>query len=205
METLTLAHLAAFNLALFLACAAPGPAFLVCVERSLAGGRREGVLTGAGLAVMAGLWTLAALLGLDALFALFPWAYAGMKVAGAVVIVAIALRVWRGARDPVDPAAPASGRRAFLRGFVLNLGNPKSILFSAGVLLVIFPPGLSAAEMALVTANHVALEIAVYATLAHLMSRDAIRLRYLAAKPAINRAMALVLAALGLNLLASSA
>ncbi|MEM8851291.1 MAG: LysE family transporter, partial [Pseudomonadota bacterium] len=95
--------------------------------------------------------------------------------------------------------------RAFLRGVFLNLGNPKSILFAAGVLLVIFPPGLSTAEMALITMNHVALEIAVYSTLAYLMSRDAVRARYLAAKPTISRAMALVLGGLGLNLLVSSA
>ncbi|MEM7488143.1 MAG: LysE family translocator [Pseudomonadota bacterium] len=205
METLTLAHLLAFNAALFLAVAAPGPAFLVCVQASLTGGRREGVVTGIGLGVMAGLWTLAALLGLDALFALFPYAYTGLKVAGALVVLLIAVQVWRGARDPVDQAVPSSTRRAFLRGFVLNLGNPKSILFAAGVLLVIFPPGLSAAEMALITVNHVALEVAVYSTLAHLMSRDRVRVRYLAARPTIARAMAVVLGGLGLNLLASSA
>ncbi|MEM8851258.1 MAG: LysE family transporter, partial [Pseudomonadota bacterium] len=140
MDTLTLGHLLAFNAALFLAVAAPGPAFLVCVQASLTGGRREGVLTGVGLAVMAGLWTLAALLGLEALFMLFPYAYTGLKIGGALLVLFIALQVWRGARDPVDTRAPSSAHRAFLRGVFLNLGNPKSILFAAGVLLVIFPP-----------------------------------------------------------------
>jgi threonine/homoserine/homoserine lactone efflux protein len=205
MEVLTAGHLLAFNVALFLAVAAPGPAFLVCVQAALRGGRREGVLTGIGLAVVAGLWTLAALLGLDALFAAFPYAYATLKTGGAVVVLAIAIQVWRGAKHPVRPASPTSARRALVRGALLNLGNPKSILFSAGVLLVIFPPGLSPIEMAAVTVNHIALEIAVYATLAHLMSRDRVRLRYLAAKPTIARVMAVVLGGLGLNLLVSSA
>ncbi|MEM7711730.1 MAG: LysE family translocator [Pseudomonadota bacterium] len=205
MDTLTLAHLLAFNAALFLAVAGPGPAFLICLQASLTGGRREGVLTGIGLAVMAGLWTLAALLGLDALFALFPYAYTGLKIGGALIVLLIAVQVWRGARDPISAVAPASRRRAFLRGVILNLGNPKSILFAAGVLLVIFPPGLSPVEMAVVTVNHIALEIAVYSILAHLMSRDTIRARDLAAKPTIARAMALVLGGLGLNLLVSSA
>jgi threonine/homoserine/homoserine lactone efflux protein len=203
-EGLTLANLAAFNVALFLAAAAPGPAFLLCVRATLDGGRREGVVTGIGLAAMAGLWTLAALMGLEAVFAAFPFAYAALKIGGALLILVFAVQIWRGARAPVAEAPePSSRRRAFARGLLLNLGNPKSILFSAGVLLVIFPPGLSAAEMALVTANHVALEVAIYSTLAFAMSREAVRGRYVAAKPVIARAMALLLGGLGLNLLVS--
>ena len=198
---LTAANLAAFNAALFVAVASPGPAFLVCLRASLRGGRAEGIATGLGLAAMAGIWTLAALAGLDAFFDAFPALYLGMKLVGAVVILFIAVQTWRGARAPIADAPPSSGRRAFLAGFLMNLGNPKSILFAAGVLLIIFPPGLTALEMAVVTANHVALEALVYATLAVLMSRDAVRARYLAWKPAIARTMALVLGGLGLRLL----
>ncbi|MGB3556515.1 MAG: LysE family transporter [Jannaschia sp.] len=204
METLTAAHLLAFNAALFVAVIGPGPAFLVCVQASLTGGRRAGVLTGLGLAVMAGLWTLAALLGLETLFTLFPYAYTVLKIVGALIVLVIAVQVWRGARVPIETAVAVSKRRSFLRGFVLNLGNPKSILFAAGVLLVIFPPGLSGGEMALVTLNHIALEAAVYATLATLMSRDGVRARYLAFKPLLARATALVLGGLGLRLLVTS-
>ena len=201
---LTAAQLAFFNAALFFAVAAPGPAFLVCVQTSLTAGRRAGMTTGLGLAVVAGLWTLAALAGLDAVFSAFPFVYTGMRVGGAVLILAIAVQVWRNARVPTEPVVPISRRRAFLRGALLNLGNPKSILFSAGVLLVIFPPGLSMAEMALITANHMALEAAVYATLAHLLAVDVVRARYLAAKPTLSRVMAVVLGGLGLRLLVTT-
>ena len=204
METLTAAHLAAFNAALFVACAAPGPAFLLCTQASLQGGRREGVMTGIGLAVMAGAWTLAALLGLEALFELFPFAYTAMRIGGAALVLVFAVQIWRTARDPVAAQAPSSRRRAFLRGFLLNLGNPKSIIFAAGVLLVIFPPGLSAFEMGLITVNHIALEVLVYSTLAFLMSRERVRTRYLSFKPQISRAMALVLGGLGLRLLVTA-
>ncbi|MGB3408209.1 MAG: LysE family translocator [Jannaschia sp.] len=204
MDTLTAGHLLAFNVALFFAVAAPGPAFLVCVQASLTGGRREGIVTGIGLAVMAGLWTLAALLGLEALFEMFPPAYRTLRIGGALLVMVFAVLIWRTARDPVADALPTSRRRAFLRGFLLNLGNPKSILFAAGVLLVIFPPDLSPAEMALITVNHIALEIAVYSTLAVLLSRAPVRARYLALKPAISRATALVLGGLGLRLLITS-
>ncbi len=203
METLTVAHLLAFNAALFVAVASPGPAFLVCTQASLTGGRRDGVMTGVGLGIMAGLWTLAALLGLEALFLAFPYAYTAMKIAGAILVLFFAVQTWRGARKPLDAAPPVSKKRAFLRGFLLNLGNPKSILFAAGVLLVIFPPGLSPFEIALITLNQIVLEIAVYSALAFLLSRDAVRAKYLSFKPHLSRVIAIILGGLGLRLLVS--
>lgn len=201
---LTAQTLLLFNAASFVAVASPGPAFLVCLQAALRGGAREGIMTGAGLALMAGLWTLGALTGLQALFAAFPILHETLRYGGALLILLFAILIWRSAHVPVADAPRISGRRAFLNGFLLNLGNPKSILFAAGVLVVIFPPGLTAGEIVFVTANHIALEAAVYATLALLMSRDRIRARYLAAKPLIARIMAVVLAGLGLRLLLSS-
>ena len=82
--------------------------------------RLAGVLTALGLSVMASLWTLAALLGLNAVFALFPWAYLGLRIFGAAYLVWLAIGTWRGARDPVTPGAPVPLRRgrAFLSGFL---------------------------------------------------------------------------------------
>ena len=199
--TLGLGHLAAFNLALLFAVAAPGPAFLLYTQAALRGGRAEGIAVGAGLAVVAGLWTLAALAGLETLFALFPALYLTFKLAGAAMVLGFAWLAWTTADAPVAATPRVSGRRAFARGAALNLGNPKSIVFSAGVLLVIFPPDLSLAQMALVTVNQIALELAVYATLATLLTRPAVRARYLSFKPLVQRAMAVVLGALGLRLL----
>lgn len=204
METLTAAHMLAFNAALLVAVAGPGPAFVLCVQASLRGGRHEGILTGAGLAVMAGLWTLAALLGLETLFTIFPLAYTVLRIGGALLILAFAVHTWRTANSVVTAALPLSSQKAFLRGFLLNLGNPKSILFAAGVLLVIFPPGLSEAQMAMITVNHIILEMIVYSALATLLNRAVVRDRYLAMKPLISRATAVVLGGLGLRLLVSS-
>jgi threonine/homoserine/homoserine lactone efflux protein len=79
-----LAHAAAFNVALIAAVAAPGPALLVAIRTTLGMGRRAGAAIDLGLATMAALWTLAALLGLEAVFRASPWAYGGMKRSGAL-------------------------------------------------------------------------------------------------------------------------
>jgi len=194
------AHLIAFNLTLLAAMATPGPALLFALRQSVSGGRAAGLATGAGLALMAAAWTGAALLGLEAAFTLFPAAYLGMKLAGAVYLIWIAFHLWRDANRPL-PGAGTPRRRAFLGGILVNLLNPKSVLFAAAVLVVIFPPELSVADKALIVANHFLVEVLVYSGFAMLLATRPARAGYLRLKPAIDRAAALILGALGLRLL----
>ena len=194
--------LLAFNATLFVAWIVPGPAALVAIRTTLAEGRGAGIMAGLGLAAVAALWTLAALLGLEAVFAVAPWSATVLRVGGALYLIWIAWATWRGARAPLpEGRAAGAGWRAFRRGALVNLGNPKSILFAAAVLVVIFPPGLSSAEVALVVANHLALEAALYALLALGMGTAPVRRTYGRAKAWIDRAAAVVIGGLGLRLL----
>ena len=195
------AHLIAFNLTFLAAFLSPGPAMLLAVRATLTEGRAAGMATGAGLGTVAALWTLAALLGLDALFVLFPWAYGTVKVAGALYLIWIAVQTWRHARTPVEISDRARAGRAFVTGFTVNLLNPKAVLFSAAVLVVIFPGDLTAAEKGLITLNHLVVELAAYALLAWVLARDAVRIRYLSLKHVFDRIAAGVLGALGIRLL----
>lgn len=199
---MTVTHLIAFNAALLAAIISPGPALLVAIQTTLRSGPRAGISVGIGLAVVASLWTLAALFGLEAAFALFPGAYWLVKTAGAVYLIYIAGRMWLGADSPVRPEKRHL-RHAFARGLAINLLNPKSVLFAAAVLVVVFPPDMSARQNLLVVANHLCVEIAFYALLAFAMSREAVGNRYLAAKPVVDRISAAVLGFLGLRLLVS--
>lgn len=190
----------AFNLALLAAIASPGPALLMAIRTSLVKGRAAGARLGIGLAGMASLWTLAALLGLESLFLLFPWAYTTIKVAGAGYLLYVAWKTWAGANAPADSdVRPAS--RDMLDGFLLNLSNPKSVLFAAAVLIVIFPPGLSLAGKVLIVVNHLVVEIVCYSLIAILLSTPAMSRRYLAAKTGLDRFAAIVMGGLGLRLL----
>ncbi|MEL6873796.1 MAG: LysE family translocator, partial [Pseudomonadota bacterium] len=71
------------------------------------------------------------------------------------------------------------------------------------VLVVIFPPGLGAAEIALITVNHFVVELIFYAVFATALSTPAARDAYLRAKVVVDRIAAGVLGALGLRLLFS--
>ena len=194
------AHLVAFNLALAAAWASPGPAMLVAMRSTFSGGRRAGLATGCGLALVAAGWTLLALAGLDAVFRLFPWAYLLFKSVGAGYLIWIAFTTWRNAGRPVERAA-LPVRRAFVDGVLVNLGNPKSVLFSAAVLVVIFPPDLGWGGRLVVALDQLVFEIVAYWALVVMLSTEVVAARYLRAKRWLDRIAAAVLGALGLRLM----
>lgn len=194
------AHLLAFNVVLAAVILTPGPARVARLHATLIEGRVAGFATGAGLALVAAGWTGLALLGLDRIFILVPWAHIGLKGAGASYLV------WLGVRTIADATAPLPAPRvprhgvcgALLRGAAINLANPKSILFAASALIVVFQPDLSPHAMALVMADHLAVELAFYAALA---TRPSARAAYLRAKATFDRVTGAAMVALGLRLL----
>lgn len=197
---MTIESLLAFNLVLLAALASPGAAMLFVIKKTVSSGRTAGILTGLGLATAAGCWTLCAFLGLETLFNLFPWTYTVLKIGGALYLIWIAVQTWRHARDPVSDA-PAPRARSFAAGLLVNLGNPKSMLFAAAVILVVFPQSLSASQIAFVVFNHVGLEILFYTLFAMALSAPKARRGYLTLKPVFDRAAATLLGAFGLRLI----
>ena len=199
---MTIAQILAFNVALLVAVASPGPAILMVVRTTLSGGRMAGVAVGAGLALMAAMWTLMALLGLGVVFRLFPAVYAVAKVAGTAYLLYLAYRMWRDASAPIEARGEAA-HRAFRQGFLVNLLNPKSVLFAAAVLVAVFPAGLGVANSLVIVVIHFAVEVLFYCALAVALSTSAVARRYLRAKAYIDRLPAVVLGALGGRLVLS--
>jgi len=193
-------HLIAFNITLLAAIASPGPALLVAIKTTLGSGRRAGIAVGLGLGLVAALWTLAALLGLEVVFAAFPVAYTAAKTLGALYLMYIAYGLWRSARSPVETTLTPTGH-AFAQGMLINSLNPKSVLFAAAVLVVIFPANLTPRESLIIVANHAAVEALFYTALAFGMSHPAISGRYLRGKVFLDRIAAGILGGLGVRLL----
>ena len=199
---MTIEHLIAFNIALFAAIASPGPALLVAIQATLTSGRKAGIAIGYGLGLMAATWTLFALLGLEALFQIFPWAYSAAKFIGAIYLIYVAWGMWRGARDKIE-AKEQPTRRSFRQGLLINILNPKAVLFAAAVLVVIFPSNMTLLDNGIVVMNHLVIEVLFYIALAFAMSTDVIRNNYLRAKVYIDRIASVILGGLGIRLLVS--
>jgi threonine/homoserine/homoserine lactone efflux protein len=199
---MTIEHFIAFNIALLAAIASPGPALLVAIQTTLSADRNAGIAIGCGLGLMAATWTMLALLGLEAIFQIVPWAYVAVRFIGAIYLIYIAWGMWKGARDKVDSKAkPVS--HAFRQGFLTNMLNPKSVLFSAAVLIVIFPANMTIFENVGVVFNHLIIEMLFYTALAFAMSTQGVKNAYLQAKTYIDRTASIILCGLGMRLLFS--
>ena len=200
-----LGHIIAFNLTLLASMASPGPALLLALKTTLTSGRMAGIITGLGLGTMAALWTGLALLGLEGVFQLCPWAYALLKTGGALYLLYIAYGMWKDASKPLPPSSADAPKlhRAFFTGFAVNMGNPKSVIFASAVLLVIFPQDMSLAAKASIALNHLLIEWTVYTLFAIALSTSAARTGYLRLKPMFDRLAALILGALALRLIFS--
>ena len=199
---MTWEQLVAFNIALLVAIASPGPALLMATHASASRGRVAGVAAGVGLGLMAATWTMMALLGLAVVFELFPIVYVGAKIAGGAYLLYLAFKMWRNASAPIKARIPPA-RHAFRQGILVNLLNPKSVLFAAAVLVAVFPAGLSVTESFVIVINHFLIEVAFYATLAFCMGTQAVSKRYMHAKAYIDRGAAIILGALGIRLVLS--
>ncbi len=122
-------HFSLFLAAAILLAITPGPGIFYVLARSLAGGRREGMLSALGTFVGGFVHVVAAALGISAILAASAVAFSAVKYAGAAYLVYLGLRMIRGRnQEPADqPAAPA--KNAFAQGIVTEVLNPKTALF----------------------------------------------------------------------------
>jgi len=108
----------------------PGPAMLYAAARTLAGGRRAGLMASLGLHLGGYVHVTAAAAGLAILFHAVPPLFMAMKLAGAAYLVWLGLSLFRD-RDCVErpQLAPVSARRAFVQSIVVEVLNPKTAIF----------------------------------------------------------------------------
>lgn len=120
----------------------PGPANLFAVATGMQRGRGQALLGVVGMNVATLVWFGAASLGLGALVVAFPQAFRVIAMLGALYVAWLGVKAMRGAfNTEADPAAvgPTRGRGAMVDGFLVQIANPKAVLFFTAVL----PPFLA--------------------------------------------------------------
>ncbi len=132
------------NLLAFLAAAVvlvimPGPTVLFVVGRSLALGRRGGLLSVLGNALGILPIIVAVSFGVGALVAESVVIFTILKFAGAAYLVYLGVQAIRHRRQTAatvqsGSAAPKSTRRLIGEGFIVGISNPKTIAFFVAVL-----------------------------------------------------------------------
>lgn len=106
----------------------PGADMMFCLGQGLRTGRRAALAASAGISVGAFIHTALAGLGLGAIVAAAPWAFEVIRWVGVAYLLWLAINTIRHAgAPPKQDNVPAA--RAFRTGLVVNLTNPKVILF----------------------------------------------------------------------------
>ena len=109
----------------------PGPAVLYVVTRSIEMGRAGGLASVAGITTGTIAYVALAAAGLSSLLLTSTAAFDAVRYAGAAYLLLLGLRrlLGRGLDQLDAEAAPRTRRRAYAQGIVVNLTNPKTIVF----------------------------------------------------------------------------
>lgn len=142
-------------LVLFLAAATllavtPGPGIFYVLTRTLAGGKREGMLSAFGTFAGGLIHVVAAGLGLSAVLAASATAFMVVKYAGALYLVWLGLRMIRTRNVPMnnrEPSQPGKTNHAFRQGVATEVLNPKTALFFLSFLPQFVNPALGLVVM----------------------------------------------------------
>ncbi|HTN95483.1 MAG TPA: LysE family translocator [Nordella sp.] len=198
------AIIAAILGAVLIGAISPGPSFVMVLRASIAHSRRDGLAAALGMGLGATLFGAVALLGLTALLAQVEWLYMVLKLAGGAYLIYLAIRIWRGAREPIviPPTAAFKStnlRRSFSMALMTQLSNPKTAVAYASLFAALLPPRVSGWMLVLPPLIFV-IETSWYAVVAIVFSAQRSRLAYVRAKAWIDRVTALVIGGLGLRL-----
>jgi threonine/homoserine/homoserine lactone efflux protein len=118
-----------FSVAALALLAIPGPAVLYIVVQSAEQGRRAGLASVAGVHLGTLVHVAAATAGLSALIVASALAFSIVKYAGAAYLVFLGIRKLLEREEAQVELERDTLRRAFVRGVVVNVLNPKTALF----------------------------------------------------------------------------
>ena len=122
----------------------PGPNMIYLVSRSIAQGRRAGLISLAGVGIGFLVYLLAASVGLATLFALVPEIYLTLKLAGAAYLLWLAWNALRPGGSSVfatQELEPDRPRKLFGMGLLTCLLNPKIAILYISLLPQFLDPG----------------------------------------------------------------
>ncbi|MBN2752785.1 MAG: LysE family translocator [Rhodospirillaceae bacterium] len=118
--------------ALGIAAATPGPGVLAIVSRAIGYGFRDASVMTAGIVLGDTLYFLAALTGWSAVAQMFGDVFSIIRVVAAIALIFMGCHMVKGSFSPkisIPTTHATSTQRVFIAGFLLTLGNPKTMLF----------------------------------------------------------------------------
>ncbi|WP_370231156.1 LysE family translocator [Cognatishimia sp.] len=106
----------------------PGADMLFCLGQGLRSGTKQAFAASAGISTGSIIHVCIAGLGLGALLAAFPWVFDVIRWVGVAYLLYLAATALRSSAQDAD-SVRLTTRQAFQQGLIVNLSNPKVILF----------------------------------------------------------------------------
>ncbi|WP_394842910.1 LysE family transporter [Pendulispora brunnea] len=194
----------------FLSVVSPGPNFVVITETAMRQTRRQAAALVLGIVTGSVIWSVAVILGLTALFTIWPWLYGAMKMGGGAYLVYLGARAWQdrgrgpatiGTAPEAAPPVRHSIAASYFRGLLTNLMNPKSIVYFGSVFALFMKPGTPAwvhlSAIGIVMGDG----LVWYGTLAALFSSQIAQRLHARAERTIRRVTGTVMMGLGVKLM----
>ncbi len=144
---------------------APGPDFAVVTKNTLAGGRRRGAWSAAGVASSNAVQGAAAAAGLGAVIVRVEPLFEAIKWAGIAYLLILGVQAFRSALrgnyQPQSATGHNTGRplKGWRQGFLSNITNPKVLVFYLAVLPQFLGPHARIATLLMFALSHAALSL----------------------------------------------
>jgi RhtB (resistance to homoserine/threonine) family protein len=183
----------------------PGPDNLFVLMHSASQGRKAGLWVVLGLCTGLVIHTVAVTLGLAAVFAASAGAFTALKFAGAGYLAYLAWQAHRAPTGLEEAGADTAGSawRLYRRGILMNLTNPKVVLFFLAFLPQFVRPetGPVATQLAWLGLLFIVATLIAFGLIAHMAGYLGDRLRRSGrAQRALNQTAGVVFAGLALRL-----
>jgi threonine/homoserine/homoserine lactone efflux protein len=130
-----------FITASFIFTIAPGPDLIFLITQTFNHGARAGLPTAMGLALGNLIHTLAAAIGISLIFQASATAFSILKILGAAYLLFLAYEVMVKRAADNSQSIMRSQQSLFLRGILMNVLNPKVVLFYLAFLPQFATPG----------------------------------------------------------------
>jgi len=132
-----------FLLAAIVIAVSPGPGAVISMSTGVRHGYRAAFTAILGLQLALLIQLLVVALGLGALLAASDAAFSLVKFLGAAYLIWLGIQKWRAPVVPVDANVPPVRRKGlFLQGLLVNLTNPKAIIFIGALVPQFIDPEL---------------------------------------------------------------
>lgn len=138
----------------------PGPDFAVITKNTLAGGRRRGAWSAAGVASSNAVQGLAAVVGLGTLITRAQPLFQAIKWAGISYLAYLGVQAFRSALAGRYASAPdPAGAAGWRQGFLSNITNPKVLVFYLAMLPQFLGPGAPVSSLLVLALTHAVLSL----------------------------------------------